>query len=342
MKIIELRHTNGIKHLREFKKNPDKFFKTYIQNDIDALKIKVFSLDYYIIISPKLIESFMKDVNNVIKPPEEIKRNSLLLGSGIINTNPPIWNSKKKKIQNTFHPSKINLFLSNDIEDIIIKEISNSKINDIDYLITKITLKIICNYLFGRGLSEQQTISINKAVQNVIDYYYNSQFNIVSKLLKRNTHKSDIKLLRTQVEYISSFDSSFIKGLKESDFSPEEIYDEIITALIVGYDSVKNSINTTLKIIYTSDSLLEDLRDDKVNLKNVIYESLRLYPPAWTISRQTQVDKYIENIKFDKYSNIIISPWITHRISFPDNPFDYDYTRWDNEDLYKKIGSVAK
>jgi len=75
----------------------------------------------------------------------------------------------------------------------------------------------------------------------------------------------------------------------------------------------------------------------KVNLKNVIYESLRLYPPAWTISRQTQVDKYIENIKFDKYSNIIISPWITHRISFPDNPFDYDYTRWDNEDLYKKI-----
>ncbi len=69
-----------------------------------------------------------------------------------------------------------------------------------------------------------------------------------------------------------------------------------------------------------------------VYTNKVVRESMRLYPPAWVISRRAAEDVQIGQYKLPVGSNVIVSPWVTHRDArfFP-NPDAFDPDRWSPE-----------
>ncbi len=64
----------------------------------------------------------------------------------------------------------------------------------------------------------------------------------------------------------------------------------------------------------------------------VVRETLRLYPPAWIISRGAAEEVQIGNYTVPAGSNVIVSPWVTHRDPrfFP-NPLAFEPERWTPE-----------
>jgi cytochrome P450 len=61
----------------------------------------------------------------------------------------------------------------------------------------------------------------------------------------------------------------------------------------------------------------------------VLKESLRLFPPAWTIERRAEQSDEIDGHVLPAGSTVLLSPYLTHRHpEFWDNPEGFDPDRW--------------
>jgi cytochrome P450 len=61
----------------------------------------------------------------------------------------------------------------------------------------------------------------------------------------------------------------------------------------------------------------------------VLAESMRLYPPAWTMGRRALTDYQVGGFVIPANSIVLMSPWVMHHDArfFPE-PFEFDPERW--------------
>ena len=77
------------------------------------------------------------------------------------------------------------------------------------------------------------------------------------------------------------------------------------------------------------------IADDVAKLRYtemVFAESMRLYPPAWTLGRRVLSDYQVGEYVLPAESIVLMSPWVTHHDEryFPE-PFKFDPERWTPE-----------
>ncbi|OFX13312.1 MAG: hypothetical protein A2516_02110 [Alphaproteobacteria bacterium RIFOXYD12_FULL_60_8] len=76
---------------------------------------------------------------------------------------------------------------------------------------------------------------------------------------------------------------------------------------------------------------LDDLPDMPYS-RMVVEESLRLYPPFWTLSRQVKEDDRLGDYRLPAGATVMISPYVTHRNPrYWDNPEGFDPERFSPE-----------
>ncbi|WP_426750486.1 cytochrome P450 [Myxococcus sp. Y35] len=125
-----------------------------------------------------------------------------------------------------------------------------------------------------------------------------------------------------------------------------QLRDEVLTMLLAGHETTANSMAWTLMLLSRHPSVRRDLeaelarelggrppsQDDLPRLdltRRVVDESLRLYPPAWSLSRVALQDDVVSGFRIPKGSYILLSPWVTHRHPHVwDNPEGFDPDRF--------------
>ncbi len=64
----------------------------------------------------------------------------------------------------------------------------------------------------------------------------------------------------------------------------------------------------------------------------VVKESMRLYPPAWSLARTTAKETEIGGYRLPVGANVVMSPWIMHRDPrFFEHPELFDPDRWTGQ-----------
>jgi cytochrome P450 len=65
----------------------------------------------------------------------------------------------------------------------------------------------------------------------------------------------------------------------------------------------------------------------------VVDEALRLYPPAWVVTRRALQDDVLAGVSVPRGTLVILSPWLLHRRaeSWPD-PTRFDPDRFDDQE----------
>lgn len=117
--------------------------------------------------------------------------------------------------------------------------------------------------------------------------------------------------------------------LLDSELSDSEIRDELVTMVIAGHETVAASLAWTLMLLAEHPAAQDRLRDElrahvgPVSLvgsrealpwtRAVIDEALRLYPPAWALSRRSSGPDVIDGVEVPAGTLVIISPWLVHR-----------------------------
>lgn len=109
-----------------------------------------------------------------------------------------------------------------------------------------------------------------------------------------------------------------------------QVRDEVITLLIAGHETVASALTWTWKLLAGHpsvtqrietevDSVLNGRYPSSLDLENLPYvsqvfsEALRLYPPAWLITRKALNDDQIDGYDVPLGSLIIMSPYVMHR-----------------------------
>jgi cytochrome P450 len=112
------------------------------------------------------------------------------------------------------------------------------------------------------------------------------------------------------------------------DWSRSAVRDELLTILLAGHETTASSLTWSLGLVGASEGGY--LRDERA-IDQVIYETLRLYPPAWVIPRVVTQPFVIAGTELDAGTQLIISPYLYHRQSAFDRPDEFIPDRWTDE-----------
>lgn len=116
--------------------------------------------------------------------------------------------------------------------------------------------------------------------------------------------------------------------------SDQEVRDELVTFVVAGHETVASSLTWTLDLLARNPDVQSRLHaelaavlgapgsgrdpgwDDLAHLtyaRAVVDESLRLFPPAWAITRRAVADDVVAGVPVPAGTLVIISTWALHR-----------------------------
>jgi cytochrome P450 len=133
----------------------------------------------------------------------------------------------------------------------------------------------------------------------------------------------------------------------------KQLRDEVMTFLLAGHETTALALSWAWHLLAQSPDVEEKLHAELDGVlagrapnfsdlpalpytERVIKESMRLYPPAWSLARTVVKEFEIGGYRIPAGGNVVMSQWIMHRDPryFPD-PEKFDPDRWLPERLQK-------
>jgi cytochrome P450 len=301
-------------------------------------------------------------------PPVE----SRIFGRGVLHTEGEIHHRQRRVLLPFFHGNHVAAFtdLITGKAHNLVRHWQDGMTVDIEHEMAHLTLSVIWRLLFGRDVgSEADTIRDAISVgQSLIKLQYDSLLASVTPLwLPIPRHRRFTRGFRMIEERVFQLiherrmasephddvlsillSATDIEGRPLSD---EEIRDELMTFLLAGHETTANALTWTWlllsedrlvqeRLIQELNEVLGDRLPDATDLPRLRYmkmnwdESLRLYPPAWTLHTRLAhaQDRLPSGVVLPPGAWVFVSPWNLHRNPrwFP-NPHRFDPERFSEE-----------
>jgi cytochrome P450 len=132
----------------------------------------------------------------------------------------------------------------------------------------------------------------------------------------------------------------------EGGLTDREVRDELVTLVIAGHETVASCLTWTLYLL-AEHPAAQDLLGAELDAlptgrvpgwadvpalpytRAVVDEALRLYPPAWVITRRALAADVVDGVAVPPGTLVLVSPWLLHRraASWPD-PVRFDPGRF--------------
>jgi cytochrome P450 len=156
----------------------------------------------------------------------------------------------------------------------------------------------------------------------------------------------DARIATPHAEPSDLLDLLLAAGQDEQPLSREEIQDEVMTLVLAGHETTANALTWALTLLSRYPAARERLaaevdevlgdRDPQASdvdelpwTQAVVSETMRLYPPAWTVERDALEDDNIAGIAVAAGDTVGISPYLLHRHpEFWPNPEGFDPRRF--------------
>jgi cytochrome P450 len=142
---------------------------------------------------------------------------------------------------------------------------------------------------------------------------------------------------------------SMLMAVRDEDgsrMSDQQLRDEVLTFLIAGHETTALTLTWTWHLLAQHPEVQKKLHQELDRMlggrtpelsdlsaltytERVIKESMRLYPPAWSLARTVVSDFELRDYRIPAGANVVMSQWIMHRnpAYFPD-PQEFDPDRW--------------
>lgn len=179
----------------------------------------------------------------------------------------------------------------------------------------------------------------------------NQEEDLLSRLLQAQ--------LELQYDQGNQVNGNRINTISSSDpMTDQEIRDNVITMLIAGHETTSNAITWTYYLLSQSPEIEQKMFEEidstllegKTNaskayrnptvkdvpklkyIEKIFRESMRIYPPVWSIGRLVEDDYLVDKYTIPKGSSIIMSQYVMHHNNkYYDKPDEFNPDRWTDE-----------
>jgi cytochrome P450 len=292
---------------------------------------------------------------------------ALLLGEGLLTSAGAKHKRQRRLIQPLFHKRSIAAYgevFAGTAAEFSGRWLDGQRI-DVHAEMTEMTLAIVARTLFDVDLDSEVVDVVRAAVASNMPMARRAAMPGMQRLEKlplpaarRRAERRDA-LDRTVIEMIAARRAaggeggdllSLLLSARDADtgerMADSEIRDEALTLLLAGHETTANALTWTFHLLGSSPEVGERLVaeldqvvgqrrptiDDLPRLpyaSAVFSESMRLYPPVWTMGRHLIADRVVGGYLLPAGSTLILSQWVLHRDQrwWPD-PERFSPERW--------------
>lgn len=314
---------------------------------------------------PRLIKLVLQDYADKLRKPWDLRQLKPLLGEGLLTNDGPSWRAQRRLIQPAFHNDRIRRYgqTMSQYATEALDRWADGEPRDLSHEMMALTLRIVAKTLFGAEMGRQ--VAIVEATLELfmrqferiltgtpIPMRWPTPGNLRALRAAAELHRQVRELMaQRRAEGAAGDDllSWLLSGQAESGMSDRQVQDEVVTLLLAGHETTANALTWTLMLLARHPQAAVQLRgeldavlagrapqvEDVPQLaytRQVIQESMRLYPPAWAQSREV-----VEPIELDGYRlpagvNVICPQYLLHRDSrFFEEPARFLPERWTPE-----------
>jgi cytochrome P450 len=283
----------------------------------------------------------------------------LLLGEGLLTSEDPLHRRMRRVVQPAFHHERIAEY-SRIMERDALEFARGREPGPFDAhaAMTSLTLRIATETLFGSDESDSATAVADalRLMMNEFPAMLTPLGALRQRLPLRNTRRFwrarrmldaiiyDLIARRRRDGSERADALSLLLAARDAEgngdaagIGDEQIRDEIMTLFIAGHETTANLLTWTLYLLAQHADAAEKAAlaagaADAPYLVRVLKETLRLYPPAWIIGRESVREVTLsDGSRIPPKMTVFLAPLLLHRRAdyFPD-PERFDPDRWVN------------
>lgn len=337
----------------------------------DIIKIRLPPYDVYFVYHPHDVEQLLVRNHELYRKDFSTRILENILGQGLLINEGASWRAQRRIVQPELTPRRSESFVESMVactEPALQRlERRQGPVVDLHAEMTRLTLDIAGRTLFGT-----ETSQLAGEIEQIIERFLTHYLGFMSTGLRwpdwlptpgNRRNKRDLVRLNEIVQGIvldrrraptpgSDLLSRLIAARDEAGrpMSDSLVRDEAVTMLLAGHETTALLLTFCLMLIAQHPEvearLLEELhthvgsgRPSAEQLSRLSYldvvlrETLRLYPPAYSIGREALVDTELGGVAIPKGAQVWLFQWVIHRDPrFYRDPKAFRPERWLGEE----------
>ena len=328
-------------------------------------------LHVYFLNHPELIEAaLIRNSQNVLKD-RVVQNSKWFFGQGLLTNEGDSWLRQRRLSQPAFHRERIASYarIMTDYTEQTLAGWQDGEPRDVHQDMMQLTLRIVVRALFNVESEEigQISAAMNVLMRNTVGLrlllppaarFLPTPTMIEFRRAVRQLDEIVYRIIaaRRQNERDTGDLLSMLMQARDEDGSrmtDRQLRDEVMTFLLAGHETTALTLSWTWHLLAQNPQAEHKLHDelDKVlggraptftdmpalqETERIIKESMRLYPPAWSLARTVVSEFELRGYKIPAGANLVMSQWIMHRHpAYFADPEKFDPDRWQLESLQK-------
>ncbi len=277
----------------------------------------------------------------------------LVMGNGLVTSEGSFWLRQRRIAQPAFHKKRLEQFATVMVraaEELAVEwERAAERDLEIDIAtdMMQLTLRIVAETLLGKGLSIDPNV-VDGALSHLVDDANQRIASLFDMPLNVPTPRNlafrrsvdtldrivyDVIEARRREGPSDDLVSMLLEAVDEETgerMTDAQLRDEVMTFFLAGHETTAVALSWTFYLLGRSPEHTRTLHDELDEILDgraptfadtsklvftsmTINEAMRLYPPAWIISRCAEQDDVIDGYFIPKGTFVFVSPWVTHR-----------------------------
>jgi cytochrome P450 len=344
------------RYLRTLQRDPIPFF-TRLANDYgDASQFHVGPQQIFFFNHPDLIRELLVTQHRSFHKSRVLQRSKIIFGEGLLTSEEELHKRQRRLVQPAFHRERLARYAEIMIERAARLTWRDGALLNVHQEMMRLTLSVVAKTLFDADVDEDAD-EIGAALTSLVDLFptlMNPFANLLRKFPFPQTiqfHRSLKRLDRTVYGIIeerrkSGEDRGDLLSMllmavdEEGDggkMNNQQLRDEAMTLFLAGHETTANALAWTWYLLSLNPDAANAMhRELDMMLGNrlptpadyarlpytemVVAESMRMFPPAWAVSRLAIEDAMIGEWLVPRGAVVVAAQAVTHRDPrwFPD------------------------
>jgi cytochrome P450 len=285
----------------------------------------------HVISDPEIVKHILKtNAPNYLRSPV-IQALKPLLGEGIFIAEKEQWKQHHHLLKPAIHDDHIASYLKVVDEELnlLTTKWKVGNVIDVEPEFELLMLRILVQTMFGikGGLDYKKILESQKSIlnsagieQQKLAYFKKKIFGQLNKK-KETSSEKDLDYLKSVADTIlekADKNSPLMSHLLGPNSDDQMAIDMILNLIFAGYDTTASALSWTIHCLSKDPNWQDRIvnehdANESASVKMVLQEAMRIYPPVWSILRQSIEQDSILGLEVDKGAYMMICIHSLHR-----------------------------